>query len=151
MKNPAKTTRPYCRSRLTAHEIPMVEITNPRISASWGFVTPVLKGLLQVRGILASMSLSYHIFNTVLPLIARNKLPPKAKMVDIFRTGQLELIYPVRPVINSKRVWRDLISGRYFVLIVLSPIFILFISFSNLKAIFLWGKRIRTPPHCTSF
>jgi hypothetical protein len=115
---------------------PIPDRKRPKTNASLGVITPVLNGRLQVRGIKESISRSYHIFNTVLPLIARKRLPVSPMSVGRFNTGQRALMNPARPVINSRKVCRDLIRGKYFCRIFDNPVVIAlidFLAFSHLN------------------
>jgi hypothetical protein len=91
---------------------PAKDRVKPRNKASFTLIFPDGRGLLAVRAILASISRSSTMFNTVLPLIAKNRLPANPRKVCRVITGHLALIYPVRPVIRSRPVWRLFISGR---------------------------------------
>ena len=101
---------------MKAQDTPRTERINPKTRASLGLVIPVLSGLLLVLGIMASISRSYHIFKTVLPLMESNKLPANPIMTGILKIGQRALIYPASPVISSSPVCKDLTSGKYFFL-----------------------------------
>jgi hypothetical protein len=52
-------------------------------------------------------------FNTVLPLIARNKLAANARRVSPLNTGHRALIYPASPVAKRSPVWGLFIMDQY--------------------------------------
>jgi len=114
LKNkPAKTMAPKSKSIISAQPTPRTESVMPNTSASLGDIFPDGSGRQQVRFMRESISRSYHILSTVLPLIARNRLPATPSIVGKLIQGQRELMNPARPVIRSSKVCWLLISDQW--------------------------------------
>jgi hypothetical protein len=110
---PMVTIIPNRGDKAIDQPIPPIDKTKPRNNACRGEMDCTGNGRLHVRLITASISRSYHIFNTVLPLMARNKLPATAIMSMVRECTCWTLKKPANPVVSKSNVCKLFISGRY--------------------------------------
>ena len=84
--------RPKDAPIVTAQPTPRIERIKPRRNTSRSVTWPDEVGRFFVRPIFASMSRSHHMLSTVLPAMARKRLPASPSSVPMLKMGQRALM-----------------------------------------------------------